>query len=380
MSAIHSLTMPKWGLSMKEGKVVGWLVDEGAAVSAGEEILEIETEKILSALESPVSGIIRKKVANVGDVVAVSGILGVVADASVPQEEIETFITDLQVRAETVQALVDSGEPAPEFIDIEGRSIRYLKLGEGSPAAILLHGFGGDMNSWLFNQPELSETRTVYALDLPGHGGSSKSVGAGSLSDLATVLKRFMEALDLPTAHLVGHSLGGGVVLQFAVAYPEHCSSLILIASTGLGPEIDSGYLDGFVTASRRKDLKPHIEKLFADSKLVGRQLVEDILKYKRLDGVETALRTIAGQLCQAGQQAVIFRDQLTDLAIPVLSIWGAADQIIPLTHSEGLPKDVVTHVISDSGHMVHMEAATKVNQLIQDFWRQIDVRTSSVA
>jgi pyruvate dehydrogenase E2 component (dihydrolipoyllysine-residue acetyltransferase) len=380
MSTIHSLTMPKWGLSMKEGKVVGWLVDEGAAISAGEEVLEIETEKILSALESPVSGIVRRKVANAGDVVAVAGMLGVVADASVPQEEIDAFIADFRVRDETVQDVPDSGTPTPEYIDIEGRSIRYLKLGQGSPAAVLLHGFGGDINSWLFNHQELSQSRIVYALDLPGHGGSSKNVRTGSLSDFAAVLKLFMDALGLATAHLVGHSLGGAVALQFAAAHPERCASLVLIASAGLGREIDNGYLEGFVTASRRKDLKPHLEKLFADSKLLGRQLVEDILKYKRLDGVEAALRTTAGQFCQGGEQAVIFRDQLTDFGVPILSVWGAADQIIPLKHSEGLPTHVITKVISGSGHMVHMEAATKVNHLIQNFWRQIDENSSSIA
>ena len=77
MSAIHALTMPKWGLSMKEGRIVAWLADEGTEVSAGSEVVEIETDKILGSLETPASGILRRKVARVEDVVAVAGLLGV---------------------------------------------------------------------------------------------------------------------------------------------------------------------------------------------------------------------------------------------------------------------------------------------------------------
>jgi pyruvate dehydrogenase E2 component (dihydrolipoamide acetyltransferase) len=178
-----------------------------------------------------------------------------------------------------------------------------------------------------------------------------------------------MDAVGIAKAHLVGHSMGGAVALAFAFAHRERSLSLVLVASAGLGLEIDSEYINGFITASRRKDLKPHIEKLFADSKLVGRQLVEDILKYKRLDGVESALRTIAGQFCPGGQQAVVFRDRLSQLSIPILVIWGAEDRILPVAHTQGLSGNVRTEVLPGTGHMVHMEAAVKVNRLIQSFW-----------
>ena len=100
--------------------------------------------------------------------------------------------------------------------------------------------------------------------------------------------------------------------------------------------EIDGEYIDGFITASRRKDLKPHLEKLFADPKLVGRQLVEDILKYKRLDGVETALRTIAISFVPEGKQAVVLRERLGQLPMPILVIWGAEDRILPVVAYPG--------------------------------------------
>jgi pyruvate dehydrogenase E2 component (dihydrolipoamide acetyltransferase) len=369
MSGIHGLVMPKWGLSMKEGKIVAWLVPEGAEVKPGEEIVEIETEKILGSLEAPASGILRRQVAKVDDVISIAGLVGVMADSSVSDSEIDSFIAEFQARAVAQKTQTESQEPAPEVVVLNGQSLRYLKRGEGEQPAILIHGFGGDLNSWLFNHQDLAEKRAVYALDLPGHGGSSKQVGSGTVSEFAKVLEMFMDASGLGRAHLVGHSIGGAVALEFALTRPERCLSLVLIASAGLGAEIDSEYINGFLAAGRRKDLKPYIEKLFADSKLVGRQIVEDVLRYKRLDGVEAALRKIAGEFCRGGQQVVILRDRLSELPVPVLVIWGTEDHILPVSHAEGLSANVKTEVFPGNGHMVHMESAAKVNRLIQAFW-----------
>jgi pyruvate dehydrogenase E2 component (dihydrolipoamide acetyltransferase) len=113
MSAIHGLTMPKWGLSMKEGKIVAWLADEGTEVNAGAEVVEIETEKILSSLEAPASGILRRKVAGVDDVVAVAGLLGVIADNSISDSEIDSFIAEFLARAASQETQLESSGPMP---------------------------------------------------------------------------------------------------------------------------------------------------------------------------------------------------------------------------------------------------------------------------
>ena len=98
--------------------------------------------------------------------------------------------------------------------------------------------------------------------------------------------------------------MGGAVALSLALDAPDRVASATLIAPAGLGAEINSGYIDGFIGAQKRKDLKPHLEALFADPELVTRDLVEDVLKFKRLDGVEAALKTIAGAFFPGGRQA----------------------------------------------------------------------------
>jgi pyruvate dehydrogenase E2 component (dihydrolipoamide acetyltransferase) len=371
MTVIHPLTMPKWGLSMAEGKIGDWLVQEGVSVESGVEVVGVETDKIFSPLEAPASGILRRILARKNDLVPVAGLVAVIADATVPDEDIDAFIADFKARfvpEETVQA--DAASSTIQ-VQVGGQSLCYLKRGEGEEAALLIHGFGGDLQTWLFNQEALADQLSIYALDLRGHGGSSKQVGGGTLDEFVEDVLGFLDSLGLHKVHLVGHSMGGAIAIQFALVHPARVSSLVLVASAGLGSEIDVEYIEGFISAQRRKELMPQIEKLFADRKLVTQRLIEDVLRFKRLDGVESSLRTIASRFCRDGRQALILRDQISGLAMPVFVIWGAEDRILPASHSRDLPGTFAVQVLSGSGHMVQMEAATKVNQLIARFWRE---------
>ncbi len=371
MSAgIHKLTMPKWGLSMTEGKVVAWLADEGTEVDAGAEVVEIETEKVSSALEAPQSGVLWRAAA-VGQSVPVAGLVGVIAEASVPRSEVDVFVAAFQETFVPEAVEEEAGGPAPETLEANGKTLRYLRRGEGGEPAILIHGFGGDLNNWLFNHEALAANRSVYAIDLPGHGASSKAIESGQLAEFTETLVAFMDAIRAPKAHLVGHSMGGAVALDLALTHPHRALSLVLLAPAGLGPEIDNGYIEGFITANRRKDIKPHIEKLFADPSAVSRQLIDDILKYKRIDGVPSALRTIADALFPQGGQAVELRDRLAELSIPTTILWGDDDSILPVSHAQDLPENVEVQIVQGKGHMVQMEAPAEVNRSIVSCWNR---------
>lgn len=364
-AAIRPLTMPKWGLAMKEATVLEWRVAEGDQVQPGDEVVDIETEKIAGAVEVREAGVLRRRVAAEGQVLPIGALLAVLATADVPDAEIDAFVAEFQ--ASFVPSDADETEQgeATETVDIGGRSIRYLRRGEPGEAIVLVHGFGGDLNNWLFNHESLAAAHRVFALDLPGHGGSAKEVGDGKLEDFVGALGEFMVALEIDRAHLVGHSLGGAIVLALAMAQPERAASLTLIGSAGLGAEIDGTYIDGFVQARRRKDMKPHLEKLFSNPALITRQLVEDVLKFKGLDGVQDALAKVAGQCFSSGRQAIALRDQLAGVAVPLQVIWGGEDQIIPAAHAEGLADNIATHIVAGAGHMVQMEAPGEVNRLI---------------
>jgi pyruvate dehydrogenase E2 component (dihydrolipoamide acetyltransferase) len=368
VSSILKLTMPKWGLSMTEGTLVRWLVEEGARVEPGMEVCDVETEKIANAIESNVSGILRRKAAQEGDVVSVSGLLGVVADATVSDTEIEAYIKDFQATFVPPSPQDEGGGPSPQKIEITGRAVRFLKRGEGGTPVVLIHGFGGDLNTWLFNHEPLSGKREVYALDLPGHGESSKQVERGDVREFAEVVAAFMDAAQIPKAHLIGHSLGGAIAAATAISHPERVASLTLIASAGLGDGINAEYIEGFVEAKTRNELKPHLRQLFADEDLVTRQLIDDVLKYKRLDGVQETLRKVANAVFPGGKQSLVLREKLAQLSLPLLIVWGSDDRIINSSQAHGLPTNARIEIIPGRGHMVQMEAAAELNRVVDEF------------
>jgi pyruvate dehydrogenase E2 component (dihydrolipoamide acetyltransferase) len=363
---ISKLGMPKWGLSMTEGTVVEWLVDEGTELGKGDEVVEVESEKINNAIESPAEGVLRRRVAEEGEVLPVGGLLGVIAPSDVHDEEIDAYVEEFQENFDPEEAAAEAGGPEPQTVEIGGKNLQYLEVGEGPPL-ILLHGFGGDINIWIFNQEALSEAgRTVYALDLPGHGGSSKDVGEGDLDSLVEVLRGFMDEMGIEKAHLVGHSMGGAVAGSLALGHPDRVASVVLIASAGLGEEINGDYIEGFIAANRRKEMKRVLGLLFSDPDLVTRQLVNDELRFKRMDGVDEALRALADHMFPDGSQADVF--DLSDLEVPVLVIWGQDDRIIPVSQAENLPESVRIETLEETGHMPQMESAGRTNRLIEGF------------
>jgi pyruvate dehydrogenase E2 component (dihydrolipoamide acetyltransferase) len=175
-----------------------------------------------------------------------------------------------------------------------------------------------------------------------------------------------MDAVGIERAHLVGHSMGGALAFAVAQQQPSRVATLTLIASAGLGAEIDAGYISGFAAANSRGALKPQLAKLFSDDALVTRRLVDDVLKYKRLEGVEAALTQLASSLFEGGRQSRIFRDELGSLPQRVQIIWGEDDAIIPVAHARDLPVEV--HILAGQGHMVQLEAAADVNAIIARF------------
>jgi len=366
MSQIHTLTMPKWGLSMTEGRVDAWLKEPGQAINKGDEVLDVETDKISSSVEAPFSGVLRRQIARQDETLAVGALLGIVVEGDASEAEIDAVVEQFQAAFVPGAGAEEDLGPKPQKVELDGRVIRYFERGAGGIPLVLVHGFGGDLNNWLFNHPVLAAERRVIALDLPGHGESSKQLQRGDLDELSGVLLALLDHLDIAQAHLAGHSMGGAVSLNTARLAPQRVRSLSLIGSAGLGPEINGDYLQGFIEAGNRNALKAPLVQLFSNAELVNRQMLEDMLKYKRLEGVDDALRQLAATLFHAGRQQVDLRAVVQDARHPVLVIWGSHDAIIPAAHSQGLAAQV--EILPGQAHMVQMEAAEQVNRLLLDF------------
>lgn len=364
--AIESIVMPKWGLAMEEGALTKWAIAPGQTISKGEEIADIETTKIANAFESPTSGVIRRLVAPEGETLPVGALLAVVADASVPDSEVDAFVTKFQAEFKPTAKSGDSG-PATRMVTAGGLSLRTLSIGEGAGAPVLLlHGFGSDLLSWLFTQEPLAEGRAVHAFDLPGHGGSAKTIVAGGVGDLAATTIAMMDALGLERAHLVGHSLGGAIAAYLALKYSQRVMSASLIAPAGLGPEINTGFIEGLITETRARKLRAVLQQLVVAPNLISADMVENLLRFKRLDGAEAALRLIAAANFGGGSQKTILKDDLARAQLPIAVIFGDDDRIIPPAHADGLPASIPVTRIAGAGHVPHLEKSASVLDAIK--------------
>ncbi len=373
MAAITPIVMPKWGLSMSEGTVVSWLVEEGTQITVGMPILEVESDKIANAVEAPDPGLLRRRVAAAGALLPVKALLGVMAPDEVTDAEIDAYIAAYVVPA-AAAGDEEEGGPTYQFAEVDGIRVRYARRGEGAATPVLfVHGFGGDLDNWLFNLDAVAAAHPVIALDLPAHGQSAVGLpGAGTLADLAGYVAHFLDQIEVPRVHGVGHSMGGAILAQLALDAPTRVASLTLIASAGVGAEINAGYIEGFVAAATRRELKPVIEQLFADPGLVSRQLLDDLLKYKRLDGVAQALTQLGSTLFPGGRQTAQPVARLAGSGLPLTLIWGREDRIVPAAQAAAAPAGARVLVLDGAGHMPMMEKAGDVNAAILAQLREI--------
>lgn len=367
MESVTPIRMPKWGLSMQEGTITHWWKAEGGALQAGEDLVDIETSKITNVLECPGDGLLRRVVVSTGETVPVGALLGVIAPASVDDAAVDAFIAEFQANftpgSEEGEA---EGGLALTLLDVPLGPIRVGRAGaSGGVPVVLLHGFSGDLNNWTLNLDALASDRAVLALDLPGHGGSTKEVGDGSLDHLARACAGAIDAAALGPAHLVGHSLGAAVAARIALDRPDLARSLTLVAPAHLpGTRVSAEFLTGLTEASRARDLKPVLEMLFADPGLVSRAMIDDMIKFKRLDGVEEALVRLRDRLLD-GRDAAALAADLSRLP-PTDILASRQDRITGAPDPSALPHQVRVHWIEDSGHMIHMEQAARVNDLIR--------------
>jgi len=359
MADLTALTMPKWGLSMEEGTLASWHLAEGDAVNEGAEIADIETSKLLNTLEARSPGTLLRLVAQEGETLPCGALIAVLGDAGTGAEAVEAFIASFEAVEPDATEAGEASAPAFRTAEVDGMTLRYAEAGTGAETVLLLHGFGGGSGNWMFVTDDLASDYRTVALDLPGHGGSDKDLpGSGDLDDIAGLVRGFIEAGALGAVHLVGHSFGGAVAERIAGACEVR--SLTLIAPLLPGCALNRAYIADFTEAKRKRELREVLTRLVADADAISRDMVEDVLRYKRLDGVAAALEQL-GEV--AGQ---IANETPRPLALPALAIWGEADRIIPPPGTDTLGERAERHLVAGAGHLPHLEAAAETARLIR--------------
>jgi pimeloyl-ACP methyl ester carboxylesterase len=270
-----------------------------------------------------------------------------------------------------------------QAVTIHGHSVTYVQQGSG-PVLLLIHGMASSLDTWRLVVDPLARNATVLAVDLPGHGGSSPGSGDSSLGSLAAGLRDVVAALGHDRVTLVGHSLGGGIAMQFSYQFPEMTERLVLVASGGLGPQVNLAlraaslpgatlFLSvtagpagrGFDVARRalravRRPPAPGLDELVRSYA----SLADPDRRASFLATVRSVV-SLSGQSVQAADRLYLAKE------LPVLLIWGAEDPIIPVEHArathELLPHSTLS-VFDGVHHFPHVEAPRRFVTAVEEF------------
>jgi pimeloyl-ACP methyl ester carboxylesterase len=273
---------------------------------------------------------------------------------------------------------------ATDEVLLHGHRVRFHRAGEG-PLLVLLHGIASTADTWAPVAEALAARHTVLAPDLLGHGDSAKPRGDYSLGAYASGVRDLVAALGHDRATVVGHSLGGGIAMQFAYQFPERVERLVLISSGGLGREVHLILRAATLPGSELVLALLGGGWLRATGGALGGALTRLGLKTgEDLGGVASGIGSLAdagarGAFVQtaraaidAGGQRVSATDRLYLAAeLPTLIVWGERDPIIPAAHGraahEAIPGSRL-EVFAGAGHFPHREEPARFVSALERF------------
>jgi pimeloyl-ACP methyl ester carboxylesterase len=277
--------------------------------------------------------------------------------------------------------------PLPrEMRVVHGHRRAFVRAGSGPPL-LLLHGVGNSAQTWAGVLDRLAASHTVIAPDLLGHGSSDKPRGDYSIAGYANGMRDLLSVLGVEQVTVVGHSLGGGIALQFAYQFPELVQRLVLVGSGGLGPDLSAGLRMATLPGSEAVltalaavsgGLRTGLRVVEGAGSVLGWKRMSDlaeaaeaILALRDVEARRAFLRTLRGVVDSHGQAVTALDRLYLANSVPMLVVWGSRDPIVPAAHAETVQSLVPTarvEVFEGAGHWPHLDDPERFCTVLLDF------------
>ncbi len=263
------------------------------------------------------------------------------------------------------------------FIDLAGRRTHFIERGQGRPV-VLIHGFNLDHHTWINNLDALAAHFKVYAPDLWGQGYSTRGSLEYGYDLFEEQIRLFMDALNLRRASLVGHSMGGGTSIVFAIRNPDRVDKLVLVDSTGIPTRLPfrakifrlKGVAEFLLSLPTDRIRRMNLEDIWIyDRASLTEDIYSNLTLYQKIEGTTEALLAILRKDFFNTMDAEI--KELGRLYIPTMIIWGREDASLPVSNAETM-KDFIPgsrlEILENAGHLANFDQADTFNELVIDF------------
>jgi pimeloyl-ACP methyl ester carboxylesterase len=270
------------------------------------------------------------------------------------------------------------------FVEIDGRRVNVVEIGEGEPAIVFVHGLAGSWQNWLENIPHFAAAgHRVVAFDLPGFGSSDMPDEKISIPGYGRLVDALLDRLGVGPAVLVGNSMGGFIAAEVALQFPARAERLVLVSAAGLTIEYQrderilgamrfgrrllmawGGFLgarsDAVARRPRARELL--LRLVVARPDRLAPPLIAEQVRGARNPGFVDALDALTDYPIRA---------RLGEIGCPTLIVWGAEDRLIPVRDAdefERLIPGARKVVWPDTGHTAMLERPQAFNRLLEAF------------
>lgn len=257
----------------------------------------------------------------------------------------------------------------PVFVKVGQYNIRYIEAGKGDKTIVLLHGLGASAERWLPVIPHLSTNYRVIVPDIIGFGHSDKPTIDYTVEFLSKFLFDFLNHLFIVKPTLIGSSLGGRILTEYAIQNPQNIEKIVLVSPAGFNEE-STPALNSYIQAAlhpKFEDVKKAFLMMAGNDKPIEQQIVYEFINHMKFTNAKMSFMSSLMGL----RKSTLTPEHLSKILNPTLLIWGKDDSVIPITHAKKfvtLIKNCQYCKMEGCGHAPYVDAPELFSKIVLDF------------